>query len=497
MKSFAFSLFVAAAALAAAGRALPARAAVEDSLVEVLVTFQEYDPFLPWQKRQPDQREGYGVVVGDGLVFTTESLVRNQTLVELRRAGRGEKIAARLVMADCRLDCALLRFDTAAPAAGGLTAVPVAETIPPDAQVAIVQLDETRRPQRGDGRVVQIAVKDLPHAPHGALTFSVLTELNVGRAGAPVFHGGKLAGVLIAYSRQDRIGAMLPHNTLARFVADAQTEPYEGVAWAGFVWKELVDPAKRAYLRAPDDGRGVQIMTCLPGTGAAEALRPGDVVLSWDGRDIDNLGFYDDPDYGRLNLAYLIMGRRRPGDKVPVRLLRDGREREADVRLARWSDDDALIPENTARERPEYLLEGGLLLRELTGRYLQSHGPEWMNRVDSRLTSLYLTSRLAPERPGDRIVILAAVLPDPINVGYQHFGNMVVTRVNGRPVSNMRDVFKIAGEDGMLKALTLRTVAVDLVLDAEQMEAANTRLERQYRVSARSYRREPAPGDSR
>ncbi len=78
--------------------AIPALAApeVDNALLEILVSYQENDPFVPWRKRQPGRRIGYGVVIDKGLVLTTESLVRSHTLVELRRAARGEKIPARV-----------------------------------------------------------------------------------------------------------------------------------------------------------------------------------------------------------------------------------------------------------------------------------------------------------------------------------------------------------------------------------------------------------------
>ena len=35
-------------------------------LMQVIVTYQEYDPYSPWQKRQPETRQGYGVLIAPG-----------------------------------------------------------------------------------------------------------------------------------------------------------------------------------------------------------------------------------------------------------------------------------------------------------------------------------------------------------------------------------------------------------------------------------------------
>jgi len=464
--------------------------AISDSLVEVLVTYQEFDPFLPWQKRRPGHRKGYGVAVGDGLVFTAEGLVRNQTLVELRRAGKGEKMAAAVVMADCRLGCALLRIDTSqSDPAPGLVPMEIAPGLPADASVEIVQFDETRRLQRGTGRVIQTAMKNLPSAPYSSLCFSVLTDLDINEEGAAVVHDGRLAGVLLHYDSQKRTGWMVPYSIMARFIQDARVEPYDGVASAGFTWKQLVDPAKRAYLGVTNGGHGILVLNCMPDSGASETLQPNDVILRWDGHRVDNLGFYEDPEYGRLSMPFLIMGRRKPGDMVPARILRDGKEMDVEVRLGRWSDADALIPENVAGRQPEYLVEGGMILLELTGKYLKAHGSNWQGRVDPRLTQLYLTKRLSPDNKGDRVVILTGVLPDTINVGYQGFRNAIVTAANRDAVKNMAEVFRIVDRDGRLERLSLQSIGVDLVLDEGQLEEANARLAEQYRLSSRRFKR--------
>jgi len=44
-----------------------------------------------WQLRQPAYRYGYGVVTGKGQVLTTENLIRNSRLVEVRRLARAQR----------------------------------------------------------------------------------------------------------------------------------------------------------------------------------------------------------------------------------------------------------------------------------------------------------------------------------------------------------------------------------------------------------------------
>ena len=457
-------------------------------LVEVLVACQEYDPFQPWKKREPAWRRGYGVFVGPARVVTTESLVRNHGLVELRRPRTGEKIAAEVEMSDPQVNLACLAVRPG-PLTAGIQPMALADNLAPSGRIAILQFDETSQTQRGEGQVYQVSVAPLPRAPYSALSFSLLTDFNVNGEGAAVVRDGALAGLMMTYNWNTRTGNMLPADLIRRFIEDLDHPPYVGFAAAGFRWRSLVDPVKRRYFRVAQRSGGVQVLSVLPGSGAAAALRPNDVIVNWDGRDIDNLGFYDDPVFGRLNFAYLIMGYRRPGDAVPVRLVRNGEELTVTVPLTRYAEDSALVPENVAGEQAEYLVEGGLILRELDAAYLRAHGADWQKEADSRLVHAYLTRRHTSAEPGERIVILAGVLPDPVNVAYQRFRDEVVTHVNGRPVRNMRDVFAVADADGGLRRIRLQSVDVDLVLDPAEMAAANRRLSEAYRIPALRYQR--------
>lgn len=456
------------------------------SIVQILTTYQQYNPFVPWQKRDPGLKIGYGVAVSESEVLTTENLVRNCTLVELRKTGSGEKIQATVVLADEQANLALLRIQDSSKAPK-LVPFQMMNTISRTGDVSILQFDETTQIQRGKGQIVQVSVKSLPTAPYPTLAFTLLTELNINGEGAAAVRDGKLAGLIMSYDRGTRTGNMIPCITIAHFVEDAHQSPYRGFASAGFIYTPLIDPVKRRYHQANDQNNGILVLKCLPASGAIESLMPNDVILEWDKYPIDNLGFYEDPDFGRLAFYYLITGRRSPGDLVPVRIIRNGQETNITVKLRRRTDKEALVPENVTHEREEYIVEGGFIIRELSANYLLSYGADWQKFVDPRLVNLYLTKRLYPDKPGDRVVILATVLPDPINVGYQQFRNQIITGINDKPVRNMSDVFKIVKEDGHVLRVSLQSSDVDLVLDQATLGEANANLARQYRIPRLRY----------
>jgi S1-C subfamily serine protease len=462
-------------------------------VVEVLVTAQRFDPSVPWKKSRPESRAGYAVVIGENRLVTTEDLIRNAVLVEVRRPGDAAKKTATVLAADPRINAALLSAPTP-----GLTAPEWAAPVKTGAKIQLVQFDDAGLRQNGEGRVTGIEVGPLPSAVQSVLTFQALTDLKLDRVGSPAFHEGKLMGLVMQYDAASQTSMVLPATILKRFVEDAGTDPYEGVAVAGLMWTPLIEPAKRQYFGLPADDRGVLVLRTLPGSSTARVLQPGDVILSWDGFPIDSQGYYNDPDYGRLILVHLIMGRRHPGETIAVTLWRNKKLEEVQLKLDAYDDSRALVPMNIKGEQAEYLVEGGMILRELSADYLLARGSQWMISSNPRLVNLYLTRAQAPEKPGDRVVLLSAVLPDPINVGYQDMRDEVILRVNGKPVSNIKDVFAIRDRDKGIIRFTTQTYGVDLVLDKATLAEANRRISTVYRIPKLEHRKAlPALGPLR
>ncbi len=458
------------------------------SVMEVIVTAQRFDPAVPWKKGKQETRAGYAVVIAEGRLITTEDLVRNAVLVELRHPGDATKVTATVVEADPRVDAALLAAPTT-----GLTPVEWAsETVKPGTKIQLVQFDDAGQRQNGEGRITGIEVATLPSSVHSLLTFQALTDLKLERVGAPAFHEGRLMGLVMQYDEASQTSLVLPATILKRFVEDVGHPPYRGVAVAGLMWTPLIEPVKRQYLGLPNDDRGVMVLRTIPGSSASGVIQASDVILSWDGYSVDSQGYYTDPDFGRLQLVHQISGRRHPGDIISVTLWRNHKSETVQLKLDAYNDSRALVPMNIEGEQAEYLVEGGLFIRELSADYLFARGPQWMISSNARLVTLYLTRALAPEKPGDRIVILSAVLPDPINVGYQEIRDEVILRANGNPVSNMTELFAIRDRDKGITRISTQTLGVDLLLDKPSLDEANRRVAKIYRIPKLEHRK-PGP----
>lgn len=461
---------------------------------EVLVTSQRNDPRFPWRRERPSARQGYGVMISPTRIVTTEELVHNAILVEVRQPGRGTKWEAHIAQADVQANAAVLEV-AALPAEPSFKALEFDDTIHRDDKVQIVTFDEAGQLHTGDGRVTEASVEPLSHAPTSLLVFKVLTDLKTAGQGAPVFHEGRLAGLAMDYDAEAQTSIVLPAAILQRVVDDLAVPPYEGLASAGLLWTPLVDPVKRRFLKLRDDRLGILVTRLLPGSGAARELQPGDVIVAWDGQPIDSQGYYEDVLHGRLLMTHLIGGRRRPGDVVTVSIVRDGVPLEVQVPLAVHDDRQALVPLNAEENPAAYLVDGGFVLRELTLDYLRTAGSKWMVAANPRLVNLYLTRGMMPDKPGRHVVILVGVLPDQVNIGYQNYRDEIITRVNGQPVDTLDDVFAIVRRDGGIRRLTFDDTSLELVLDGAAVAEANRRLQAQYRIPRLMFRpASPEPG---
>jgi S1-C subfamily serine protease len=467
----AFSLFVPLFS-AAAENPLPADDA---SIVEVIATCQNYDTRMPWRKQKPRIFPGLGVVVDKNKVLTTADLVRNQTLVEIRRAKSGTKIKVEVVESDFQANIALLAI-CSSNASQDLKSVVIADKVQRNDKVTIVKMDETGQFQSDEGQVMEI------NSTPGGLILKVLTDLSIERNGTPVFRDGKLAGISTFYDKSTRSCLAISAATLKLFFAGVNTPPYPGLAWAGFRWEPLLDPAKKKYLGADGNSSGVLVVNTIPGSGAAAALLPEDVILEWDGNRLDELGYYNDPEYGRLLFTYLINGRHKPGENAAVTVLRGGKKQTVSVPLKHQIDLEQTVPQNLEGAQAEYLADGGMILRELSGDYLMAAGTHWLMQANPRLLYYYLNPWQFSGKVGEHVVILSFVLPDQINIGYHELHDEIVTAINGKPVTNLAGVFDAVEKDGGLKSITLKAGGVDVVLDEKEMPVANKRIAANYRL---------------
>jgi hypothetical protein len=180
------------------------------------------------------------------------------------------------------------------------------------------------------------------------------------------------------------------------------------------------------------------------------------------------------------------------GDRVRLKIWREGQALDMDYTLPRIEDAARLVPESPYDQEPEYLVVGGLVFQPLTRNYLRSWGQDWERSAPFRL-AYFRNEEPTAERPA--VVVLSSVLPDVFNLGYQELRNLVVEKVNGRRVSylgQLEEALRQPSEGYHVFEFMAGETLQRLVIDAQQLEAATRRVLERYGIE-KDHQVRPAP----
>ncbi len=451
-------------------------------IVSVRVTGQDWNWRAPWEKQAPWTRTVTGLVVPGRKILVASTAFGNHLLVEAQKLGTDARSVARVELVDQEGPLALVAVDDSA-FWEGLEPLPLAERAPGEGDVAILRWQRSGLLDAFPG-----TVRQLRSGRHGLSQTSLLTlEIGSGTDGLGesevVVARGRVAGLITG--RSGDAYAALASPVLAQFLDGAGKGDWRSFARAGLAWQDLTNPALRESLGLRPGETGIRLTRVAPHGSAGGVLKPGDVLLEAGGAVLDPTGYYEHPLYGRMLFALLFSDGRRPGETMPVKVLRDGERMDLQLPLRAMPPDQDRVPPYVFGRGPDYLIVGGLVFQELTRPYLGAWG-DWARRAPPRL--LVAIDR-EPEETGaepERIVLLSSVLPDTANLGYQELRDLMIARVNGQPVRSLADVRRaLASPPGGFHVVEFvpGQGAARAVLDAGEARAAIARLQQAYGVA--------------
>jgi putative serine protease PepD len=268
------------------------------------------------QQRRPGQAQGSGFVYDeDGHVITNHHVVADATSFEVTFAD-GSTYDAELVGSDPSTDLAVLKVDAPTDELHPLTLADSDDVEIGDGVVAIGSpygLEETVT-----SGIVSALDRTIESTNGYSIPGTIQTDaaINHGNSGGPLLDSaGEVIGVNSQIESESGgntgIGFAIPSNTV-RSVADQLV--------AG-------DEVEHAYLGVSledaDDPTGAGIAAVTDSSPAADAgLRAGDVVTSFDGREIEDASALT----GAVSAS-------KPGDEVEITIVRGGDTRTLEVTL--------------------------------------------------------------------------------------------------------------------------------------------------------------------
>ena len=285
--------------------------------------FRRFGPQGGEPFRGPQLRQGLGsgvVLDPDGYIVTNHHVVDGADDVMVQIVGRGE-MPAEIVGTDPATDLALLRVesDGALPhvALGDSDAVRVGEDVIAVGNPFGLGGTVTRG-------IVSATQRDVGSGPYSDF-IQTDAAINRGNSGGPLFNmQGEVIGVnssiLSPNGGSVGVGFAVASNIVRAVVEDLREDGRVSRGWLG-VTIQAVTPEIAAAIGL-DDARGALVASVLEDGPSAGILRPGDVILSFDGQPVE----------ASRQLPKLV-GVADAGREVALEVLREGSERTLSVTL--------------------------------------------------------------------------------------------------------------------------------------------------------------------
>ena len=219
------------------------------------------------------------------------------------------------------------------------------------------------------------------------------------------------------------------------------------------------------------------LVTDVSPTGACEGiLKPGDVLLTIDGHEIDSAGqILLGGEKVDLNE---VVERKFAGDKVKLRWLSQGT----------WNDQEVTLkPLPAARmyaiqyeKKPRYIVFAGLVFQPLDTNLFASVKFDDVNV--RRLYSDYLPKGIVTERQD--IVLLTRVESDPINSQVGDFAGRAVDKINGVTVKSLKHANELlnAASPPEFHVIELFGAPRPVIIPGNAVAAANERVKKTYAI---------------
>jgi S1-C subfamily serine protease len=447
------------------------------SVVKIFTTIQNVDFYEPWKPGAQVQLEGCGVVIPGNRILTTSHFVNKGNYIEVQKFGETKRYVAKVEQIGYDMDLALLSledkefFKDSLPAEFG-------DMPSPGDKILIHGGEELSKKEDTLSGLDMVWSTESERYLPGLITYDAI---DAKKNGCPVFDDGKFIGLTFdSLHEPEKTGSLIPVNVVQRFLKGIQGgRTYNGFPDIGVLVQTLENPSLQGYYKLPPDKTGVVVTKVVYGGSSDGILQEGDILTAIDGHPIDNEGDLTLAKSQRIDWTYLITFYQM-GDQVSLDILRDGKAMKIKVPLKPISKLVSYRPDNT---HPTYLLYAGLVFVPLTANYFQAGN--WEN-FKPELKDLFYHGFVTPERK--EVVLISHVLPHAINVGYDQQTNLTVDKVNGSPISEMKDLIEAfkhpIGGYQVIEIDDHAWFGTKIVFDAAKAQQATAEIMTQFKIPA-------------
>jgi len=315
------------------GDSMPGQGMPDDPQAEMFRRFFGM-PMMPSPQEQKRTSLGSGFIISsDGYILTNNHVVDHADVVTVRLQDR-RTLTAKVIGTDPTYDIAVLKVD----AGGSLPAVSLGDSrsLKPGQWVLAIgspfgfDYTVTQGIVSAVGR--NLGQQDQPY------TSFIQTDvpINRGNSGGPLFDlQGRVVGVnsQIYSNTGDYMGVSfsIPIDVAMKAVQQIKSKGYVSRGQLGVTMQPVSDDIVKAFKL--DNGAGAAVVDVTPGSGAAKAgIQAGDIILSYNGQPLQQAA----------DLPPLV-GMTKPGSKVPMEILRNGKKQTLEVTVNEASRDQNAV----------------------------------------------------------------------------------------------------------------------------------------------------------
>ncbi|MEW6358334.1 MAG: trypsin-like peptidase domain-containing protein [Planctomycetota bacterium] len=435
------------------------------SVVRVVSIYQERDCLQPWQRNPQGCRSGSGCILSGRRVLTNAHVVSDAVFTRVMKSGEGIGYRAKIfhVAHDCDLAMLTVEDDRFWQ---GTEPLRLGKMPKISDRVAAYGF-----PIGGDklsvtnGIVSRIELQEYSNSNMKLLAVQIDAALNAGNSGGPVMKDGRIVGIGfqgISAREADNIGYMIPPPIISRFLDDLKDGAYDGVPSLSIRWQTMENLSMRAFYNMAWH-TGV-LVTGVSFDGTLDGhVHAGDVLLSVDGRKIDNDGMIPFDGSDRICFEQVV-AQKQLNAGIDIEVLRGGNVMAMKCLLRPHAP---LVPSISHEpEQSSYYIAGGLVFLPLTQRYVKNLLADEQSCAPVLAEMLQYMESGLPSEERRRVVVLANVLPDDVNSGYHDIRNAVVAKINGRPVRDLNHLVQALNDSGPSYHLIELSQGQQIILNA-------------------------------
>jgi len=455
---------------------------IAKSVVKIYTVTNNYNYDNPWQIRSQSSGTGSGCIIDSNRILTNAHVVSNSTFLQVKKAGEATKYTAKVHAISHASDLAILTVDDPAFFKNS-DPIKIGNLAEVRDKVAVYGF-----PTGGDemsiteGVVSRIEQRNYAHSSSNLLTCQIDAAINPGNSGGPVIKKDKIVGVAFQSAmRGENLGYMVPSPIINHFLKDIIDGKHDGFPELGILFQKMENPDLREKFQMKKDQSGVLIADILYDSPARKILKINDVVLALEDSKIANDGSIEFRKGERTSLNYVVQ-KKYLNDWIKVRILRNGEIRTFKIRLTVPMNSTRLVPFERYDIPPTYYITGGLIFAPLTKNYIFEWGSQWFLTAPAKLLNYYQNGVRTKERK--ELVLLTKVLADEINLGYHDIDNIIIEKVNGKKISEMRDVVEAIENNTGLYHILEDDSGKKIILKKEKVDKYSNRILQTYRINS-------------